>query len=453
MSRTNHRQPIAHRLLIALLAFVLTACAGPAQPAVVEPQVTTQPVATVAPTNTPVPRPTATPTPVPTPTPEPTPTVAAPTTNLTDGCIETFSPDVDYFPEKITIEDATGFVVEYHKHYKVVTVLNPWRGAEQQFKYVIVQCGAPAPTDVGDALVIEAPVEDVIAMSTTQLPHLEKLDLLDRLIGLDSFLYVNNPKVRTLIEAGALVEIGGGAEVNIEKTIAAEPDLVMTYGVGDPQYDAHPKLLEAKIPTILNAEYMEGTPLGRAEWIKFTALFFNKEAKAQAEYAAMKQRYQEVAEKAKAATSKPTVISGMASKDKWRVPGGGSYAARLLLDAGGAYLYADDTSAGSLSLTFEEVYEKAINADVWLLTSFQRYDSIKAILEAEPRYAELAAVKNGNVWNYDKRVNENGGNDYWETGVGNPDLLLADLVRILHPELMPDYEPVFWRQIPAEPTP
>ncbi|MDW8325001.1 MAG: ABC transporter substrate-binding protein [Anaerolineales bacterium] len=437
MSHTKNQHLNVRLLLAAFFIVALTACA-PAQPTAVP---ATQPVATVEPTKPP--------TAPPSPTPQPTP--AAPTTNLADSCVETYNADVDYFPEKVTVEDATGFVVEYFKHYKVVTVLKPWRGAEQQFKYVIVQCGTPKPTDIGDALVIEAPVKDVIAMSTTQLPHLEKLDLLDRLLGLDSFQYVNNPKVRTLIDAGALVEIGSGAEVNIEKTIAAEPDLVMTYGVGDPQYDAHPKLLEAGIPTILNAEYMEGTPLGRAEWIKFTALFFNREAEAQLEYAAMKKRYQEVAEKAKAATTKPTVISGMASKDKWRVPGGGSYAARLIIDAGGAYLYADDTSAGSLSLTFEEVYDKAVKADVWLLTSFQRYDSIKAILEAEPRYAEMAAVKNGNVWNYDKRVNENGGNDYWETGVGNPHLLLADLVKILHPALLPDHELVFWRQIPAAP--
>ncbi|MCS7056334.1 MAG: ABC transporter substrate-binding protein [Thermoflexales bacterium] len=404
MSHTVNKFSTFHRLLATtLLAAALTACAVPV-PTVTpaQPQEPTQaaPTATLEATATPQ------------PTSTPAPAVEAPTANITDGCAETYSPDVDYFPEKVTVEDATGFTVEYFKNYKVVTVLKPWSGAEQQFKYVIVQCGTPAPTDVGDALVIQAPVKDLIAMSTTHLPHLEKLDVLDRLLGLDSFLYVNNPKVRTLIEAGALVEIGGGAEVNIEKTIAAQPDLVMTYGVGDPQYDAHPKLLEAKIPTVLNAEYMEGTPLGRAEWIKFTALFFNKEAKAQEEYAGMKQRYQAVAEKVKAATTKPTVISGMASKDKWRVPGGGSYAARLIADAGGAYLFADDTSAGSLSLTFEEVYDKAVKAEVWLLTSFQRYDSIKAILDEEPRYAELAAVKKGNVWNYDKRINENGGNDY-----------------------------------------
>jgi iron complex transport system substrate-binding protein len=438
---------LSRRFLIGLTAMaLLVACAG--QPAISTQPTEPSPSPATASTPTPLP---PTPTPEPTATPIPTPTVIAPTANLTQGCVENYDPAVDYFPEKISIEDATGFVVEYFNNYKIVTVLNPWRGAQEQFRYVIVQCGTPAPTDIANALVIEAPAGRVIAMSTTQLPHLEKLDLLDRLIGLDSFLYVNNPKVQRLIQSGVLVEIGGGAEVNVEKTIEAQPDLVMTYGVGDPQYDAHPKLLEAGIPTVINAEYMEGTPLGRSEWLKFTALFFNTEGKAQAEYAAMKQRYLTVAEKVKHGSNKPTVVSGMARKDKWSVPGGGSYFARLILDAGGAYLWADDSSAGSMQLAFEEVYDKAINADVWLLTAFRRYDSIKAILEDEPRYAGLAAVKSGNVWNYDKRVNENGGNDYWETGVANPDILLADLAGIFHPELMPDHELVFWRQIPSQP--
>ncbi|MDW8396304.1 MAG: ABC transporter substrate-binding protein [Anaerolineae bacterium] len=434
MSRTHKSELSICQLAVSVvLALALVSCGTAQQPA------------------PPTPEP-------PTPTPQPTaavieapPAPAAPSANLTDRCVETYDPKVDYFPEKVTVEDATGFVVEYFNHYKVVTVLNPWQGAKEQFKYVIVQCGTPAP-NIENALVINAPVNDVIAMSTTHLPHLDKLELLDRLIGLDSFMYVNNPKVRVLIDAGALIEIGSGAEVNVEKTLEAKPDLVMTYGVGDPQYDAHPKLLEAKIPTVINAEYMEGTPLGRAEWIKFTALFFNAEAKAQAEYAKMKQRYLEIASKVKTVTNKPTVVSGMASKDRWSVPGGGSYAARLILDAGGAYLWADDSSAGSLSLTFEEVYARAVKADVWLLTSFQRYDSIKGILEAEPRYAEMAAVKGGQVWNYDKRVNDKGGNDYWESGVANPDLLLADLVKILHPSLLPNHELVYWRQIPAEPA-
>ncbi|MCS7056336.1 MAG: ABC transporter substrate-binding protein [Thermoflexales bacterium] len=372
--------------------------------------------------------------------------------NLVNGCVQTYSPAVDYFPQKVKVEDATGFTVKYFRNYKEVTVLNPWRGAKEQFKYVLVQCGTPQPQGIRNAIVIEVPVGRVIAMSTTHLPHLDKLGLLDRLIGMDTFKYVNNPKVRAMIQRGGMVEIGDGPQVSIEKTVAAEPDIVMTFGVGDPRSDAHPKLLEAGIPTVINAEYMEGTPLGRAEWIKFTALFFNKEAEAQREYAQMKRRYLSVANRVKNVANRPVVLQGVVSRDRWRVPGGGSYAARLIADAGGKYLWSDNTEAGSLSLTFEEVFFRATQADVWLLASFQRFNSIKQLVDTEPRYSGVGAVKKGQVWNYDKRLNENGGNDYWETGVANPDLLLADLVKILHPNVLPNHEPVFWRQLTAEPT-
>ncbi|MCS7088402.1 MAG: ABC transporter substrate-binding protein [Thermoflexales bacterium] len=387
------------------------------------------------------------------------PALAAPATrveaqaaNLTAGCVKNYSPAVDYFPRKIRVEDATGFTVKYFKNYKEVTVLNPWRGAKEQFKYILVQCGTPAPKGIRNAFVIEVPVKRIIAMSTTHLPHLDKLNVLDRLIGMDTFKYVNNPKVRALVQAGNLIEIGDGPNVSIEKVIASQPDIVMTYGVGDPKYDSHPKLLEAGIPTVINAEYMEGTPLGRSEWIKFTALFFNKEAEAQREYANMKQRYLAIARRVKNVANRPLVLQGTATRDRWRVPGGGSYAARLIADAGGKYLFANNNEAGSLSLTFEEVYARAASADVWLLASFQRFDSIQQLINAEPRYSGMNAVRKGQVWNYDKRLNENGGNDYWETGVANPDLLLADLVKILHPSLLPNHELVFWRQLSSGPT-
>jgi iron complex transport system substrate-binding protein len=368
-------------------------------------------------------------------------------------CVAEYDPAVNYFPETMQVEYAEGFTIDYANHYKIVTVTRPWPGAETGFTYVLVQCGTPAPDDIpDDAVVIEVPVTSAASLSATYAPHFAELDLLDTLIAVDNADNLYNPAIRERIEAGQIAEIGGGSTVNVELALDLAPQVIFTYGSGFPEYDAHPVLAEAGLTPVINGDFNETTPLGRAEWIKFTAAFFNKEAKAQEEYAAMKQRYQAVAEKAKAAANKPTVISGMANKDKWFVPGGSSYMARLILDAGGAYLYADDTSAGSLPLAFEEVYDKAVKADVWLLNSFQRYDSIKAVLEAEPRYAEMAAVKRSNVWNNDKRVNENGGNDYWETGVGNPDLLLADLVKILHPELLPDHELTFWRQIPAEPA-
>lgn len=218
------KKSVVFSVIASVLAFSLAACAPVAAPPVAEPGV---PV-TVA--------------------------TEAPTHNLTDSCIETFDPTVDYFPEKLTIDYSEGWTVEYFNHYKVITVLNPWRDAEETFQYVLVQCGAPVPEGYDNAQVIEVPIDTVITMSTTQLPHLVKLDRLDALIGHDDFAYVNTPEVRALIDAGKLVEVGGGADVNVELVLDANPDLVMTYGLGNPQWDAHPKLLEAGLKVALNSE-------------------------------------------------------------------------------------------------------------------------------------------------------------------------------------------------------
>ncbi len=182
-----------------------------------------------------------------------------PSHNLTDGCIDAFDPTVDYFPEKLTIDYSEGWTIEYFNHYKVITVLNPWRNAEETFQYVLVQCGAPAPEGYDNAQIIETPINSIITMSTTQLPHLLKLERLDALIGHDDFAYVNTPEVRALIDAGKLIEVGGGADVNVELVLDANPDLVMTYGLGNPTVGCASKLLEAGLSKVaLNSEkYMK----------------------------------------------------------------------------------------------------------------------------------------------------------------------------------------------------
>ncbi|MCX7789320.1 MAG: ABC transporter substrate-binding protein [Chloroflexaceae bacterium] len=418
-----------------LLAIALVACGGPR--------------ATQTPTATPAAPATATSLPASTAAPPtPAPTVAvleAPVANLTEGCVTDYDPDLDYFPEKVALEDATGWTIEYFNNYKLITVLNPWRDADVQFRYVLVQCGTPAPPDVGDAQVIEVPVKSIVTMSTTQLPHLKELDLLDRLVGVDTFQYINTPEVVKLIEAGKLKEIGSGAELNVEQAIDLEPDLVMTYGVGNPEFDSHPKLLEAGLKVAMNSEYMEPTPLGRAEWIKFTAAFFNREALATEVYAGIAGRYAEMAAKAQAVTDKPTVFSGAPFQGTWYMPGGNSYAAKLLADAGAAYLWADDTSTGSMQLSFEEVLDRAKDADIWVNPG--SWKTLAEGLAQDERFAQFAAFQNGRVYNNNKRLNANGGNDYWETGVTNPDLVLADLIAIFHPELLPDHEFVFYQRL------
>ncbi len=429
-------QRLSRWTTLALLAITLIACGSPQTAAPSPTNAPATPTVAVAPTTAPTIAPTI------------VPTVAAietPTTNLTEGCVTGYDPEIDYFPEKVSLSDSVGWTIEYFNNYKVITVLNPWRDAKVQFRYVLVQCGTPPPDNVGDALVIDVPVKSIVTMSTTHLPHLSELGLLDTLVGVDSFLYINNPDVRKKIAAGELVEIGGGGQVNVEQAIDLQPDLIMAYGVGNPEFDAHPKLLEAGLKVVLNSEYMEISPLGRAEWIKFTAAFFNREAKATEVYDTIASRYREMATKARNVMNKPTVFTGAPFQGTWFVPGGKSYAAQLLADAGAVYLWADDPSTGSLPLSFEQVFERARDADFWLNPGmWQRLADGRT---EDERLAQFAAFQKGNVFNNNRRVNESGGNDYFESSPTKPDIVLADLIAIFHPDLLPDHELYFYQKL------
>lgn len=421
-----------------LLVTALSACAG--QPAAQAP--TEAPASTASPTAAPAP------TAAPTLAPSAAPVAEAPTANVTDGCVTDYDPEVDYFPAKAALTEAEGFTVEYFPNYKVVTVATPWPGAEEATRYVLVQCGTPAPSDpaLADAQVIEVPVTTIVTMSTTELPPLMQVGALDRLVGVDTFKYISTPEVIALIKAGKLKEVGGGSDVNVEQLIDLKPDLVMTSASGNADHDAHPKLLEAGIMVAFDSAWLENEPLGRAEWVKYMGLFFNQEAAAEQTFAEMAARYTAMAAKARAVTDKPTVLTGFTYDGTWYVSGGDSYVAQMLADAGAAYLWADEGSTGSAQLSFEVVYERAQGADFWLNGSGS-WLSLTDVTKDDERYTKFAAFQNGAIYNNNARLNENGGNDYWESGVAYPDIVLADLITIFHPELLPDHKLYYYRKL------
>jgi iron complex transport system substrate-binding protein len=282
-------------------------------------------------------------------------------------------------------------------------------------------------------------------MSTTYLPHLVELGVTEALVGVDTLQYISTPEIIALGKAGKLVEIGSGAQVNVEQVALTAPDLIMTYGSGFPDYDAHPKLIEAGYKVALNGEFAENTPLGRAEWIKFTALFFNAEARANAYFDGVVSEYERLVALTERVSARPSVLINTPFQDVWYIPGGKSFAARFLLDAGASYAWADDESTGSLPLSIEDVFAKASDAEFWVNVGF--FGSLKDLEAADARFAQFAAFKNGKVFNNDKRTNENFGNDYFESGVIRPHVILADLIKIFHPELLPDHELVYYRQL------
>ncbi|MBW4666144.1 MAG: ABC transporter substrate-binding protein [Cyanomargarita calcarea GSE-NOS-MK-12-04C] len=362
------------------------------------------------------------------------------------ACIQNYDKNRDYFPDKITITRAKGFSIEYHNNYKTITINNPWKEAKTGFKYVLLQCGTPAPKDIKDSELITVPINSVVSLSTTHLPHLAKLGVVDKLVGVSDTKIVNTSEVVEKIKAGTIANVGSNASVNVERILELNPELVITYGTGNVNNDSYPKLLEAGLKVVINAEYMEDSPLGRSEWLKFTALFFNREKEAEQIFGEVAKKYDEIATKVKTVKERPTVFVGFNFKGTWYMPGGNSYAAKYLEDAGANYLWSNDKSSGSLPLSFEAIIEGANNADFWLNFS-QKWKQKKEILAEDSRYGDFKAVKTGNLYNNNLRVNENSGNDYWEGGISNPDVVLSDLIKIFHPEILAKHELVFYRRV------
>ena len=371
--------------------------------------------------------------------------------NSTDGCIDNFQAGVDYFPQKAAILDAANFSVSYHGHYKVIRVADAYDGAPA-LEYALVQCGAPMPPagDFADsAQFIQVPAGTLITLSTTQIPALAQLDLLDKLVAVDSGYYISTPDVLEMIDSGEVAEIGFGSQVNIELALELAPDLVLSYGF-NPDTDAHPVLLEAGIFTALDASWRESTPLGRAEWLKFAALFYNQEARAEDIYADMRAQYLTLVDLAETAPaeSRPRLLlnSFLGYADAWYIPGADTYVGTLMRDAGADLLLSPADSAVSQPYSFEAVYAAALDADVWLLETYG-VTTADDLLALDSRFGDFAAVQSGEVWNNNRDENPNGGNNYYEWGVTNPQLTLADLVAIFHPQLLPAHDFRFYRRL------
>jgi len=189
--------------------------------------------------------------------------------------------------------------------------------------------------------------------------------------------------------------------------------------------------------------------LSRAEWGKFIALFFNKEAQAEQVFTQTAAQYEKLAKLAASVRMKPTVVVNVNYQGTWYMDGGKTYVAQFLEDAGATYLWADNSDVGEVMLSFEEVFNKAADADYWINTGF--WNSAREALADDERYGEFAAFKNNHVYNNNARSNAKGGNDYFESGIANPDVILEDLIKIFHPELLPDHQLYYYHQL--EPLP
>jgi iron complex transport system substrate-binding protein len=330
-----------------------------------------------------------------------------------------------------------------------ITVHNPWQGARRDFTYLLVPRERPperAPG--GDTQLVSVPLRRAVTLTTTNLRDLEALGALDALVGVGSARYACSPAVRARLADGRLRDVGDDMHLDLESLVALRPDLLFTYVVAGSSDGGLAKLAEARLPAAVEGSYMEESPLGRAEWIKFTAAFFGKEALADSLFAAVDSSYRALAALGARAARRPVVVAGAPFGGTWWVPGGRSYVARLLADAGADYPWADDTTRGSLNLDIEAVLAKAGGAEVWI--NGGEWKDLADARAQDARFALFRAFRDGQVWNNDRIRCDGGGRDFFETGTSRPDWVLADLIAILHPELLPGHALRWYRRLPAE---
>jgi len=342
----------------------------------------------------------------------------------------------------LSVKYARGFSVSYFKLYKQVKVFNPWRTEEVLAVYYLVEDSAVQTPK--DGIRLSIPLQRIGITSCTQIEFLALAGDLSAVKGICTPELIYNPTLQQSYQNGELVYLGDGFRFNMENLLLLNPDALMLTSYSPQEDESMRRLKTSGICLIYNNEWMENSLLARAEWIKFAACFFNKEALADSLFNEVEENYLRLKELAQTAQHKPTIIAGGSFKGTWYMPSGETFTGKLYEDAGGTYYYAKDTSAGSLPLNFETVLLHQQHAEVWLNA---QANSIAELLAQDSRYSLFDAVQNKRIYNFNAKTTAKGANDFWESGLAHPDKILSDVIWALHPELLPDYQTVYIRKL------
>jgi iron complex transport system substrate-binding protein len=366
--------------------------------------------------------------------------------NSCKGHIETSEKGVSRI-ENNEVKYAERFHLEKRRNYTLLKIINPWQGADNVNQiYYLVRRGMRVPQELDSSKVIFVPIRKIICMSTTHLAMISALKEDGTITGVSGagFLYAKTLSDR--IENGQIQDIGYDDNINKEMVIQISPDLIMIYGVGSESSGYLGKLKELGIKVLFNADYLETNPLGKAEWIKLFGALYCKEEMADKIFSNVAETYNNlktyINEKI---VKRPNVLLGLPWKDTWYISPGNSYISMLISDAGGNYLWNETNSATSMPYGIENVYIRALNADFWL--NIGNVSSRNEIGAIDQRLEDLPCFKNGNLYNNNKRISSESGNDYWESGGLNPQIILKDISSILHPGFFPEYELFYYKKI------
>lgn len=342
-----------------------------------------------------------------------------------------------------TLLYAKKFIIKKGDNYTKIELLGDKNSSEATATFILYKNEKPNITE--NAFYVKTPVKKMASMSSIYTTMIEKLGDINSIVAIDNVDYYTNEKIQKRVKEKTIIELSKGPKVEIEKTIILNPDLFLSFGMGNPSTDIEQKIIQAKIPVAISIDHLEETPLARAEWIKFIACFFDKENLADSLFQITEKNYNTLKEKAKHIKTKPTVLTEIKYGEAWYVPSGNSYIANLINDAGGNYFWKDDKKTGSTPLTFETVYTKAKDCDMWI--NLYNINSKKELLSYDERYSLFKAFKENKIYNNNKVQNNLGFSNYWETGITNPDDILADLITIFTNDSLSSNEFKYYKKI------
>lgn len=338
---------------------------------------------------------------------------------------------------------ASSFRVHEEAGYTLVEITQAWPGASRSFEYALVDRERGDPDAVPQGVrKIKTPVRRVISTSTTFIAGFEALGALERIAGTDNPDFLYSEEARARVQRGEIRSVGSGMDLDLELIVDLEPDLVMINQY-DPSDQTASRLEDAGLPVLINADWTEHSPVGRMEWIYLIGLLVGESQEAAAYARDAAARYESLRARAADVDSRPRVLINGPFEGSWALPQADAFSARFIEDAGGDYIWSNEEGTGSIFLDTEAVYERAGDADFWINPGMWR--SLEEI--PDERLFEFDAVLDGSLYNVTRRVSERGGMDYFESGQYRPDDILADLIHIFHPDVLPDHELVFYEQL------
>jgi iron complex transport system substrate-binding protein len=326
----------------------------------------------------------------------------------------------------VNLELAQGFSIKQNKDGFVLSVSNTFKGNNNYNTYNLSRNNS-----LNKPNCIKIPVTKVICLSATHIGFIDVLNNLDKVKGISGKHYLYNATVLEKVKNKEIIDIGAEGNFDYEKILSLKPDVIFVFGIDQKSLTYINKLQNLGINTILIGEYMENTPLGKTEWIKFFSCFFDSLESGTSYFNKISASYNNLKDSIKnIKITKPTIINGLPYNGIWYVPGGNSFMANFMKDAGADYSWVKNNETAGTPFSLEKIYENAENFDFWLNPDLAT--SLNQLKKIEPRATLFKAFNNKNVYTNTKKTTPEGGNDYWETGTVHPEIILNDLIHIFH---------------------